>query len=162
MKTTYTVLEVTGSRRTSERPYTHAVIGYYDQARMVAHQRAENAANRAKNIRWETKSWNDWKRVAAVKAGDMYVNHNGYRVAASQGTIDIATGFMAKHPTLEGYLAHLDAEFNAHMEEALAKENGSMVVLRWSSSAKNAAKGMSEFDNRYSGLRVVECVPVTK
>lgn len=162
MKTTYTVPEVAGSKRQSARPYTHAVVGYYDAARVVATWRAGHEANRARDTRWETKSWNDWKRLAAVNAGDMYVNHNGYRVAASQGSIDIAKGFMAKHPTLEAYLTHLEADFNAQIEHTLAKGNGPVTVLRWSMSLANASKGFSEFERSNSGLRVVSCVPVTK
>lgn len=162
MKTTYTVPEVPGSKRTSERPYTHAVIGYDDPQRRVAAWLADHEANGAKYRRWSIKNWQDNRRAAAVKEGEMYVNHNGFRVEARQAFIDIAAGFMAKYPTLEGYLAHEEQDFQDRVAAERARPNGPVVVLRWSMSRANASKGLSEFDRSYSGIKIVECVPVTK
>jgi hypothetical protein len=153
-------LSLEGSKRRSLRPYTHAVIGYFDGELVARTNRAHHVANRAKELGWSTRNWNGCKRGAAAKAGEIYVNHNGCRVAARQAIIDIDTEFMTKYPTLEAYIAHEEAEFEAQCAAYIAHGNDKMVVLRWSSSLKNASKGLSEFSNHYSGLRVVPCVPV--
>ncbi len=162
MKTTYTVPEVPGSKRTSARPYTFAVIGYSDVTRSVARLRARNEAERTKTLRYLKQNWESWNRQANAAPGTTYVNHNGYLVTAKEPYIDIAKGFIERNPSLEAYIANTDAESEANLASIAAKGDGPLEVLRWSSSKANAEKGLYEFQDWYSDLRVVPCIPVVK
>lgn len=158
MNTTYTVLAVPGSKRQSARPYTHAVIGFFDAERVVRNLRAEHEANRARDRRWNTKNYESEQRAAVAVEGELYINHNGYRLPAKGYEIEQSRNFVEQHPTLDAYLAHKEEEFEQFIAKTLQKGNGPLVVLRWSQSQTNAQKGSREFERSHSDLRVVECV----
>ncbi len=160
--TTFTVLEVPGSKRASARPYTHAVIGCYDGKTTAAWARAEHAKNKDQTARWDAKHWRDAKRTAEAVDGQLYRNHNNYMVVATQAIIDIYKPFMEKHPTVESYLAHQEAEVLAYLAKLEAAGTGELVVLQWSMSQKNAMKAVGSFANQHIGLRVVPCVELVK
>ena len=157
-KKVFTVVEVEGSKRSSEAEYTHALIGQYDPTLLAAHMVAEHKANAARNRKRDTKTWNDSKRSADTPDGEYFINHNNYRVQQRQAYRDIDLKFIAQYPTVDSYLAKREADHLAHLDKLSKEPFGSLTVLRWSRSAANAAKGSSEFQNAYSNLRVVPCV----
>lgn len=160
-KRVFMVPEVPGSKRSSERPYSHAVIGRYSGEVAAANCEADHKANGAKYRSWEVKSWNDSARAAKAKPGELYKNHNGYMVKMSEDLLAIHLRFMEKYPSLDAYLAEKDAEHKAYIEKLRAEPLGPLIVLRWSMSRANAEKGWGEF-SCYVERRVVECVEVVK
>lgn len=159
-KAIYTVIEVSDSKRSSDRVYTHAVIGQHDPAVSVAFQKAEAKSNAVRNRRWDAKNWNDHKRESEAIVGDVYINHNNYRVIAADYVVESGKKFMAENPTLEGYLKRLEDEQEARWAQSLLQPKRPMEVLRWSMSEQNAVKAVVGFSNHYSNLRVVPIVRV--
>lgn len=160
--TTYTVPEVPGSKRTSPRPYTHAIIGRSSSQLSAIRYEADLKANGAKYARWDTKNWHDNKRLAECPSGGTYRNHNNYVTTASDELIKIGADFIAKYPTVESYLAHQKAEGEARVAKMKAVPDGELVVLQWSMSHANASKARSAYCKHHVDVRVVECVPVAK
>lgn len=161
-KTTYTVPAVPGSSRTSERPYTHAIVGRDSPALQAAHRAADFKANAAKYARWDAKLWHDNKRLAQCPSGGMYLNSNGYLTTPSDAVIKIGTDFIASFPTPEGYLAYLKAQREADVARGTAAPDGELAVLQWSMSYANAWKAHGTWCKTHVDVRVVECVPVAK
>jgi len=161
-KITYTVPEVPGSKRTSERPYTHAVIGRRDGRCSAIGIEATLATEEPKNRRWDGKSWDDSKREAEATAGQLYRNHNGYMVEASQFLVDLGTKFIAENPDRTAFIEKKAAERAAYLAKLKASEPGPLVVLQWSMSIKNAYRAIGTMSNHHSAVRVVECLPVEK
>jgi hypothetical protein len=158
----FTVPEVPGSGRSSERPYSHAIVGRYNPHLVAAKARATHAKNAAQSRRWDAKNWNDWKRSSEATVGQLYRNHNGFMVEAKDYEVRIGKEFMAKYPTLESYLAHLESEHQGRLAALDAGQIGELQVLQWSMSHKNAVKAAGSFADTYSDLRVVEVVEATK
>lgn len=161
-KTTYTVPEIPGSYRTSERPYSHAVIGRRSGKLSAITTEAHYKATATQSKRWDTKSWNDWKRASEATVGQLYRNHNNVMVVARDYEVEIGQKFMAENPTLEGYLEKLAAAHAKHVAALKASPDGELCVLQWSMSHKNAFKALGTFAKHYIDLRVVECTAVGK
>ncbi|WOB06514.1 hypothetical protein [Piscinibacter gummiphilus] len=161
-KQTYTVVEVPGSKRSSERPYSHAVIGRRSGKISAITAEAHHKATAAQTKRWDTKSWNDWKRASEATVGQLYRNHNNVMVVARDYEVEIGQKFMAENPTLEGYLEKLEASRAKHIADLKASPDGELCVLQWSMSHKNAFKALGTFAKHHIDLQVVPCVVVAK
>jgi uncharacterized lipoprotein YddW (UPF0748 family) len=162
-KKEFSVPEVPGSKRGSaHRDYTHAVIGRHSGALEAANLIADEKANGAKYSRWDEKSWNDWKRCGDAVVGQLYRNHNNAMVVANDWQVELARDFIAKHPSLDTYLAHKKAERQGYIDKAKARGDGELGVLQWSMSHANAMKAAGSFAKRYVDVRVVPCVPIEK
>lgn len=161
-KTTYTVPQVPGSRRTSERPYTHAVIGRAD-SRMSAISCAEDLAkNEGKYRKWDAKDWDDRKRESEATAGQLYRNRNGFMVEAKAWLIESGAEFIGKNPDRAAYVAACAAHRQQRLEKLKAGTAGELGVLQWSMSEANARKSLTTWSHHHSDLHVVPCVPVEK
>lgn len=160
-KKVFTVPEVPGSKRSSERPYSHAVIGRYSGEVAAANAEADMKANGKKYRSWDVKSWNNSAEAVKAKPGELYRNHNGFMVPMSESMLAIELKFMEKYPSLEAYLESKQAEHKGYVESLRAQGLGPLVVLRWSMSLANAMKSWSEFPS-YIELRAVPCVEVVK
>jgi hypothetical protein len=160
MKTTYTVPEVAGSKRTSERPYTHAVVGQYNLT--LAREGAQDKGW----IKGDTKNWTWHKESAAMKPGDL-IHVTGSARPWSYPMDEKAHGehvaFMAANPDLDAYVAKLKAGRLARIDKEYGEGPlGPVVVLQWSMSLKNASTKIGEHSKYHGKVRVVECVPVEK
>lgn len=162
MKTTYTVPEVPGSKRGSERPYTHAIIGRRDGRCTAAAMEATRAVEEPKNRKWDAKHWDDCQRGSVAVAGQLYRNHNGYMVEARQAIIEIDAEFMAANPDRAAYIEKMAAERAAYLAKLKASTAGPLEVLQWSMSLSNAMKAVGAKCAHHSDVRVVACVPVEK
>lgn len=148
---TFTVKEVEGSKRTSDREYTHAIIGRYDFDRefdRIAFTQGD-----------ESNYWFGFDRCNK-KAGDYvaYRSIGGGHIVTQQD-IDRATKDIAGR-TLEQYK---DDTLRYRREQCLYRQEiqGDLyTVLRWSQSKQNAIKGLAEFEKFWKDLRVVEVVKV--
>lgn len=161
MKVThYTVLEVPGSKRSSHRPYTHAIIGRRCPGLSAIAYEDDLRKNAAKYTRYDVKNWHDEKRLAECPSGGTYLNHNRVMIAASDELIQIGKDFIAKYPTVESYLEHKKAESDAIIAKLKAEPDGELKVLQWSMSHKNALKAHGAWCKHHSEVRVVECFPV--
>lgn len=156
----YTVLEVPGSKRSSQRPYTHAIVGRSFPTLLAIHSEREHKANARKRIAWERKHWADEKRLSECPSGGTYINHNNFRTTASDALIQIGKDFIAKYPTPESYIDHLEREFQDYIAKLKAMPVGELSVLQWSMSHSNAFKGQSKWVKSHADVRVVECFPV--
>lgn len=160
--TTFTVIEVPGSKRASARPYTHAIIGRRDGRCSAVAMAADLAENEVKYVRWDAKNWDDWKRAAEATVGQLYRNHNGCMVEAKDYTVRIGSEFIAENPDREAYIAGKASERQTTLDNLRASEPGELAVLQWSMSMQNALKAVGTYRTHHSDVRVVECVPVVK
>jgi len=158
-KTTFTVPQVPGSKRASERPYTHAVIGRRDSRCSAVTYAADLAANERKHQRWDGKLWDDEKRASEATVGQLYRNHNNFMVEASARVVEVAIKFIGENPDRQAYIDRMSAERQAHLEELKAGTAGELVVLQWSMSQANALKSTGTWCNHHSDVSVVPCVP---
>lgn len=161
-KTTYTVPEVPGSKRTSERPYTHAVIGRRDPRMSAIHRAADLARSEAKYKKWDGKHWDDYQRASVAVVGQQYLNHNNFWVEARDYNVELGQKFIEANPTRQGYIDSKSAERFAAVEAMKAGTPGDLHVLQWSMSLQNAMKAVGTHTKHNSDVRVVECVPVAK
>lgn len=162
MKTTYTVPEVPGSTRTSERPYTHAIVGRRDGRCTAAGVEARMATEEPKNRKWDAKHWDDCQRGSVAVEGQLYRNFNGCMVEARAAVIKIDADFIAANPDRAAYIEKMAAERADYLAKLKASEPGPLVVLRWSMSFKNAFNALGSEAAHHSSVRVVECVAVEK
>lgn len=162
MKTTYTVPEVPGSKRSSERPYTHAIIGRRDGRCSAVAMEATRAVEEPKNRKWDAKRWDDCQRGSVAVAGQLYRNHNGCMVEARESIIEIDVGFMAENPDRAAYIEKMAAERAAYLAKLKDSTPGPLEVLQWSMSLNNAMKATGTMRRHHSEVRVVACVPLEK
>lgn len=160
--TTFTVLEVPGSKRASARPYSHAIIGRRDGRCSAVAMAADLAENESKYVRWDAKNWDDWKRAAEATVGQLYRNHNGFMVEAKDYTVRTGSEFIASNPDREAYMAGEAAKRQSTLDNLRVAEPGELAVLQWSMSMQNALKAAGTYRTHHSDVRVVECVPVVK
>lgn len=157
--TTYTVPEVPGSKRSSARAYTHAIVGRVNAAARRAAVQSE--ANREQHI----KSWNWHAKEGAMKVGDLIhytATYKPWSVPMTKERLDEHLEFLAKYPTAEDFVQQRIAANLARINEVYGEgDEGPLEVLQWSQSAANAQKGLSSW-KALLGVRVVECVPVVK
>ena len=160
--TTYTVPAVPGSKRTSHRPYTHAVVGRRDGRCSAIIYAADLDANERRYRTWDGKHWDDWKRASEATAGQLYRNHNGFMVEAQQSVIDIGARFIGENPDRAAYIEAKAAERQECLRQMQGSQPGELAVLQWSMSHQNAMRSLTTHMRHHSDVRVVECVPVTK
>jgi hypothetical protein len=157
---TYTVPEVPGSKRTSDRPYTHALVGRVDVA---AARRAAVSAGWDESDRT---NYAFYRKLHDVGVGGVWSHTRGYEHKVDQRDYDGAKKIIDAHPTLDGYLlARREDRLNQLNEKyGATSQAGPLVVLQWSMSAANAAKAEGTWRSQrgYIAVRVVECVPVEK
>lgn len=161
-KTTYTCPEVPGAKRTSDRPYSHAIVGRYSPALAAIQAEAYRAANKHQQNRWDIKHWNDEKRLSECPSGGTYVNHNNHRTTASDDLIKIGTNFIAQFPTVEVYLESLEAAHREWIAKLRAGKDGEIALLQWSMSFANAHKAQGTWCKNHSDVRVVETAVLEK
>lgn len=158
-KTTYHVPGFKGTR-TSERPYTHAIIGCRDLA----------AVRRHISRVWENDKHNAryMLQCANAQPGDRHPAatnkpfHADWVIKAEE--IEEAREHLGGATTPDQFAeAQRLARVERHAAEYGDRDLGNAVVLQWSMSAANAGKGMSQWTSRgYIGLTIVECAPVEK
>lgn len=158
MKTSYTVPQVPGSTRTSERPYTHAVVGARNL--VLARAQVPEYAEYMAGDTFDTRT-----RQVQTGAGNSYLyksqagSGRPFMVKVSQEDFDKAVAFLAEHPDRAAYLAQDIAKRLALIGTA---DEGPLMVLQWSMSHKNALAKVGEHSKYHSSVRVVECVPIEK
>lgn len=148
----FTVTEVPGSKRASERDYTHAVIGQYNFA--LALESAD------KIHQTDIDNHNYYLATSKMKAGDtVYVTdcYKPWNYPQKQDTIDKAIEHVNRYKgmTAEQYAYDRQLDRLVELTERYEEAGGRYVVLRWSQSQANAAKGHTEF-SMYTNLKVVE------
>ena len=161
-KQTFTVPDVPGSKRTSYRTYTHAVIGRRDGRCSAVVYAADLATNEPKARKWDAKHWDDCQRAAKATVGQRYRNHNGYMVEARDYEVRSGMEFILAHSDREAYVEAQAAQRQAYLARLKASTPGELQVLQWSMSWKNAMKSVASHQKHHSEVRVVECQPVTK
>lgn len=158
-KTTYTVTEVPGSKRSSARAYTHAIVGRVNAAACRAVANSEET--RAQHL----KNWNWHATEGKMKEGDLIHYNHSYKpwsVPMTKERLDEHHAFLAKHPNGPDFVQYcVDAQVNSINARYGEGAEGPLEVLQWSQSATNAQKGLSSWKHRL-GVRIVECVPVAK
>lgn len=156
MKKTFTVIEVPGSKRTSPRNYTHAVIGQFNHARHLTQVDVINAT--------DLENFDYSERIAKMQVGDL-IHVTGcptpWSYAVDQEAIDRAKGAIAGYNTRDEFAAAMRASRVAAAKADEAKNAGKWQVLRWSMSYANACKGHNEFPYMMN-LKVVPTKEVTK
>lgn len=160
VKKVFEVREVPGSRRSSDRDYSHAVIGRYDHSVAAAAEEAGWVAGRKKNVAWERKNWEYRAADAKRVVGEIRKNHSGFMMPVRDYEIEISAKFISENPSLDGYIARLESEFAARIAAMKAKPIDEFGVLRWSMSYKNAFNALGSFAAGFVDLKVVEVVRV--
>lgn len=148
--TIYTVPEVPGSKRTSHRPYTHAVIGRRNLAldRLVAHDPAV-AAQDAVNYRYH-------RSIVDMGIGEIWDERRGYRV--DREMLERSRSALSGIETVNQWVAKHLAIRIASINRAGTGPAGDLEVLSWSMSAANAEKAATGWRRRHVDVRVVPCV----
>lgn len=151
-KTTYTAPEVPGSSRSSERPYTHAVVGRRNIAALRAYAPESAEYSHGKQ------TYDYYSKQVQVGAGNSYLYKTGecrpFMVTVKQEDYDRGVAFLAENPDRAAYVAKKLAE---RMAELGTEDAGPLQVLQWSMSHANADKATGTFLNKgYVGVRVVE------
>ncbi len=152
MKNLFTVPQVPGSKRTSPRNYTHAVIGHFNHDKRI-----KQAAVLCKT---DISNHNYSLMQSKMNAGDIYrstyADGSPCQWPMQKETIDRAKEYINKYPTVEAMVAGRVKGY----EDEKALYGGKFIVLRWSQSFKNASKGLSEFTEYYLDVQVVETVKI--
>ena len=161
-KQTFTVPEVPDSKRTSERTYTHAVIGRRDGRCSAVAYAADMAVNEPRSRKWDGKHWDDYQRAAKATVGQPYRNPNGFLVEARDYEVRIGSEFIAANPDRDAYVEAQAAGRQAYLARLQASTPSELQVLQWSMSFQNAMKSVASHQKHHSEVRVVECQPVTK
>ncbi|MGW8422795.1 hypothetical protein [Comamonas sp. HJ-2] len=156
--TTYTVPEVPGSKRSSARAYTHAIVGCVNAEQRRLDAKSEEAR---KN---HAKHWSYHAEGAQMKEGDLIhvQSYKPWSYPVTQERVDQHVAFMKENPTQDAYVQKsVDAQLKRINDAYGEGPAGPLDVLQWSQSAANAQKGLSSWKGLL-GVRVVECVPVVK
>lgn len=152
MRKTFTVTQVPGSKRSSDRDYTHAVIGHFNHD-----IRIKDAAIISKT---DISNHNYELAHSAMQDGDIYTADFGKgdirKWPVRQESIDHAKAYISKYPTVESMVAARVKEY----EDLKAKSGGKFEVLRWSQSFANANKSLGEFSYYYLDIQIVETVRI--
>src|ERR1700676_2958198 len=100
MKTTcmFTTAEGKVETRTSDRPYTHVVVGRRDFNK----ERAAVVAQRASMAKRDRANYRYWGTCAATPVGDTYA---GETFLVSQEMHDQGLSIVAEYPTMKHYVA---------------------------------------------------------
>lgn len=145
----FTVAEVPGSKRTSPRNYTHAVIGIYNWNQRLA--------NDDKDMEHDATEWDYMSKVVGLGIGGTYKSGTGTMVlTVDEKQYNRYFPIVNEFPTRELYRAHCRANRVAFVKTKMAQPEV-VEVLRWSQSYVNACKGHGEFSS-YKSLRVVPTI----
>lgn len=149
--TTYTVPQVPGSRRTSPRPYTHAIIGRRDLARERA-----NVASQAFRDQ-DFKNYDHHRRVVAAGIGGIWLPERGYIV--DRQMFERSRAEISGCDTPEQFHAKLLDFRLTSINRAGTGPAGPLVVISWSMSLRNAEKA-AEMHRRnwFVDVSVVPCI----
>lgn len=150
---TYTVPQVPGSKRTSPRPYTHAVIGRRDLARERAHVTSTTF------VELDRKNYDHHRHIVAVGVGGVWSrSRSGHGYVVTREMFDTATAAVSGCDTPEKYVAKL-ADFRlTSINRAGKGPAGQLEVLSWSMSAASAEKAAARHRRWFIDVRVVPCV----
>lgn len=107
--------------RSTARVYTHMVVAKFDGIAQNKKADAELVAYAPAALKADTREYQYETMLAAKKMGDSYINHNGYPSVLDAGLysehiLEAAKALVAKHPTLESYLAERTADRKAQRE----------------------------------------------
>lgn len=156
MKKTFTVIEAPGSKRTSPRNYTHAVIGQFNHAKRIAEVDVIYDQ--------DLTNFDYYAKRAQMKAGDL-IHVTGcatpWSYPINQEEIDKAKAQVAKYGNRDNYAAMLRADRVKIAKDYEAEVGDAWQVLRWSMSYANACKGHTEFPS-CKNIKVVPTKEVTK
>lgn len=138
------------SKRTSDREYTHAVIG----RRNLAGERARVDAEARPLFR---KGWEGAARKVEVGVGGEWMPASrGRQFIVTLHDFKEAQALLAKHPTPESYVdACVTAQYGDLQGDAAEEE-----VLQWSTSERAAHESLGRYLARYKGVQVVEVQPL--
>jgi hypothetical protein len=151
-KTIYTVPSVPGSKRTSARPYTHAIVGQHNKIESRA--RVDNADYRKMLL----KNWQYNFDTAQKKPGDLIhvQSYQPWSYALSEETHAACVAFIENNPNGPAFV---EQEVAARLAAIGSEDAGDVEVLQWSMSQANAMKGTGKFQLSYVNVHVVQCVP---
>lgn len=155
-KTTYHVPGFAGTR-TSERPYTHALVGVRNLK-----------AGREMLVQVQEQDKRDhayYAKVAAMQPGELnrFVS-NGRAMSYTVNATDVAKA----RDVIEKYGTNAEAYAKARAAERLAayvklhgtEDFSAPLVLQWSMSMANAAKAISSWQKRgFYAVHIAECQP---
>ncbi|WP_109479098.1 hypothetical protein [Paraburkholderia sp. C35] len=140
-KFTFTTADGITATRTSERPYTHVVVGRRDNVR-------ERKAVRSKHgYHMENYAW--WALVAATPVGE--VPPGGY-AKVTQKNID------GVRETLDAYAdaqAYADATIASELAALGDGDTGPLTVLQWSMSENAAHRAVGGFSKIFLDVHVL-------
>lgn len=130
-KFSFTTAEGKVETRSSDRPYTHVIVGRFDLVR--------DRAAVLSNLR-AGESWDYYSSQAKLEVGQCMP---GSRYPLDQRTVDQARAFAAENPDREAYIEKSRQACLATIEKRHGTGDKSPeYVLQWSMSAANAARGM--------------------
>jgi hypothetical protein len=180
-KTTYTVPEVPGSSRVSERAYTHAVVGTFNPGRYLQSYLDQHEYDVKTNNPYRAVNHARSVLVAKAAVGDMVarpwvkcrpgiqwdVEYKAGKV--TEHDIAEAQKHIARYPTAEAELAEVEAKHQERVAKIQAM-TADKEVLQWSMSEVNARKALGGKGwtartgsfGHYDNLHVVPCVAVEK
>lgn len=158
MKKTFTVPEVPGSKRSSFRDYTHAIIGQFNYDLQL--QRVGEIYD------VDISNFKYYKSISAKKAGDTELVTGcvtPWTRIIEQREIDECTRALVNSgcETAEQYAEKCRAK---RIEDCLAdkaKNEGKWAVLMWNQSYTNAIKSIGSF-KWYKNVKIVETKEVVK
>lgn len=138
------------SRRTSDREYTHAVVG---RRNLVAQRHAIDEGRKSFKRGWEI---NRLKVEAGV--GKPWKEPSwGKQYIVTPHELGEALEFLKKYPTADDYA---DACVAAQFGELGDGDAGEEEVLQWSTSERSARDALSRYLARYRAVRVVPVVSI--
>jgi hypothetical protein len=138
------------SKRTSDREYTHAVVG---RRNLDAQRHAIEEGRKAFRYGWELA-----RRQATAGVGKPWREPSwGRQYLVTPHDLRVALELLEKYPTADDYAtACVAAQFGALGEG----DAGAEEVLQWSASERAARDALGRYLARYKGVRVVEVQPL--
>lgn len=134
------------SKRTSDREYTHAVVGRRDLAGM------RSAMER--NHLFHAQTWKAFKhRVDVGPGGPWQPPSRGKVWTVSPHEYKEALDFIASYPTADDFHA-------AQVASVGEGDAGAEEVLQWSASERAAREALGRYLARYRAVRVVPVVSI--
>jgi len=142
-KFSFTTAEGKVETRSSDRVYTHIVVGRDN----LAAERAQ--AQNADSVKYLRNAYAYRKNCASVEVGAMYP---GEKFPVDAEMHALATACLAQYPTVDDYVKDKTAEQLARIGEADA---GPQRVLQWSMSHRAAINSLGKWEKWHVDLQVI-------
>ncbi|WP_175771824.1 hypothetical protein [Burkholderia ambifaria] len=144
-KFSFTTAEGAVETRTSERAYTHVVLGRRNLVQ--ARARAASAAER----KMHAVNYDYYRNYAETDVGQPYP---GRQWTTNQADHDAAVQLIAEYPTVEAYIEAKVEQVIARINDEGTGDAGPEIVLQWSQSLRAAQASVSGHAKWHVGVRV--------